>query len=115
MAGYRVVESADTQTAMRELESRKIDVVLAGLDLPSEAGHSLPEEMRRLPGLARVPALALIDSAEQAEAHGEPPQGFSGCQLKFDRDAMLHSLAKLAGAVGRPEALAPAGEKGGSV
>jgi hypothetical protein len=31
--------------------------------------------------------------------------------MKFDRDAMLVSLAKLANAVGTPDAHAPAGEK----
>ena len=111
MAGYRVVETADTQTALRELERRKIDVVLAGLDLPSGGGRTLLEEMRRQPGLARVPAMALTDSTEQALAYREHPQGFSDCQMKFDRDAMLVSLARLAGALGTPEALVPAGEK----
>jgi two-component system chemotaxis sensor kinase CheA len=112
MAGYRVVETADTAAALRELERRKIDVVLAGLDLPSVGGHTLLEEMRRQPTLARVPAMALIDSTEQAVAYREHPQGFSDCQMKFDRDAMLVSLARLAGALGTPEALVPAGEKG---
>ena len=112
MAGYRVVEAADTQTALRELERRKIDVVLAGLDLLPDGDHSLLEEMRRLPGLAHVPALALSDSAEQAQAYREHPRGFSDCQMRFDRDAMLSSLAKLAGALGTPETVAPAGEKG---
>jgi hypothetical protein len=32
--------------------------------------------------------------------------------MRFDRDAMLSSLAKLAGALGTPETVAPAGEKG---
>ena len=112
MAGYRVVEAADTQTALRELERRKIDVVLAGLDLLPVGGHSLVEEMRRLPGLAHVPALALSESAEQAQAYREHPRGFSDCQMRFDRDAMLASLSKLAGAVGTQQAMAPVGEKG---
>ncbi len=112
MAGYRVVETADTQAALRELEGGKIDVVLAGLDLPADAGHSLLEEMRRLPGLAQIPALALIDSAEQGQAQREHPQGFFDYQMKFDREAMLRSLGRLAGAVGTPEAVAPTGEKG---
>ena len=112
MAGYSVVETADTHAAMRELERRKIDVVLTGLDLPSDDGHGLLEEMRRSPGLAGVPTLALIDSSEQAQACRENPQGFSDCQMKFDRDAMLRSLAKLAGALGSSEVLVPAGEKG---
>jgi two-component system chemotaxis sensor kinase CheA len=112
MAGYHVVEAADTQAALRELESRKIDVVLAGLDLPSNGGgRGLLEEMRNLPGLAHVPALALIDNAEQAEAEREHPQGFADYQLKFDREAMLVSLARLASAVGTLDALAPVNGK----
>jgi two-component system chemotaxis sensor kinase CheA len=112
MAGYRVVETADTQAALRELERRKIDVVLAGFDLPSEGGHSLFKEMHRLPGLARVPAMALTESAEEAQAFREHAQGFNDCQMKFDREAMLHSLARLAGALGTAEEMASAGERG---
>jgi CheY-like chemotaxis protein len=109
MAGYQVVEAADTQTALRELERRKIDVVMAGLDLPSDgSGHGLLEEMRRLPGMAHVPTLALIDNAEQAQAQREHPRGFADYQMKFDRDAMLISLARLASAIAAPEAFAPA-------
>jgi two-component system chemotaxis sensor kinase CheA len=111
MAGYQVVEAADTQEALRELDHRKIDVVLAGLDLPSDNGHSLVEEMRRSPGLAHVPALALIDNAEQAQTQSAQPQGFADYQLKFDREAMLESLARLANALETPQALAPAGKE----
>jgi two-component system, chemotaxis family, sensor kinase CheA len=111
MAGYRVIETADAQAALRELERRKIDVVLAGLDLPCESGPGLLEQMRRIPGLAQVPTLALIDSAEQAQACREHPRGFSDYHLKFDREAMLRSLARLAHVVGAPEALVPAAEK----
>jgi hypothetical protein len=67
--------------------------------------------MRRIPGLAQVPTLALIDSAEQAQACREHPRGFSDYHLKFDREAMLRSLARLAHVVGAPEALVPAAEK----
>ncbi len=110
MAGYRVIETGDTQAALQELERRKIDVVLAGLDLPPDSGRGLLEAMRRLPNLARVPALALIDSAEQAKTLHEHPEGFSDYQMKFDRDAMLQSLAKLANALGNPAMEVPSGQ-----
>jgi len=112
MAGYRVVETADTQAALRELERRKIDVVLAGLDLPADGGYGLLEKMHRVPGLAHIPALALIDRAEEAGDRGNHPREFADYQMKFDRDAMLRSLSKLAGAVGTRESEVPAGEKG---
>ncbi len=111
MAGYRVVEADSTPAALRELEHRKVDVVLAGLDLPPDGGRGLVEGMRRVPGLAGIPALALVDAAEQA-GHAPRPEGFSDYQVKFDRDAMLRSLAKLACAVREPEPVAPAREEG---
>ncbi len=112
MAGYRVIETADTQTALRELERCKIDIVLAGIDLPADAGHSLMDEMRRSPTLAGVPTLALVDNAGQAEGDRARAQGFSDSQVKFDRDAMLRSLARLAETLGTAEAPAPVGKKG---
>ena len=111
MAGYRVVETDSAPKALRELERRKIDIVLAGLDLPLEGGRTLLEEMRQSPALSSIPALALTDNPEQTQTYREHPQGFSDCQMKFDRDGMLHSLAKLAGALETPPVLVPAGEK----
>jgi len=112
MAGYRVIETDSTHGALQELERHKIDVVLAGLDLPPDNGCGLMQAMRRLPGVAQIPALALIDNAEQAKTCREHPHGFSDYQTKFDRDAMLQSLARLASALGAPEALVPAGGRG---
>jgi len=112
MAGYRVVETADTQAALREMERRKIDVVLAGLDLPSDGGYGLLEKMHRVPGLAHIPTLALIDRAEEAGGRGKHPKEFADFQMKFDRQAMLRSLSKLAGAVAAKESTVLAGEKG---
>jgi len=99
MAGYHVVESGDAQAALRELERRKIDVVLAGMDLPSDGGYDLLEKMRRIPSLSGIPAMALIDKADQANGKAPHAHEFSDYQMKFDREALLHSLAKLAGGV----------------
>ncbi len=103
MAGYRVVEAADAKGALREMERRKVDVVLAGVDLPSDGGCGLLEGMRRVPGLTQIPSLALIDTVEQAPDEAARATGFSDYQLKFDRDAMLRSLARLSSVVGRRE------------
>jgi two-component system chemotaxis sensor kinase CheA len=102
MAGYRVVEAADTAAALRELQRRQIDVVLAGPDLPPDGGRGLLEQMRRLPALAQVPTLALTGSAGQAQTLREQLREFSDCQMIFDREAVLGSLARLTSAVATP-------------
>ena len=112
MAGYHVVEAADAQEALRMLDKRKIDVLVASLDLPSEGGFGLLEKMHSVSKFAGIPALALADTAEETKSHGEHAREFEDYQVKFDRAAMLRSVARLAAAV-TPE-LAPvlAGEKG---
>ena len=112
MGGYRVVEAADTLSALRELEQGKVDVVLAALDLPSAGAFDFLEKMRRLPGMAGVPAVALANTADEAGQRGKHGQDFEDYQVKFDHTAMLRSVARLATAVGIAEAEpVPAGEK----
>jgi len=112
MAGYQVVEVADAQEALRALDRRKIDVLVASLDLPSEGGFALLEKMHSVSKFAGIPALALTDTAEETKRHGEHSREFEDYQVKFDRAAMLRSVARLAAAVTAEPAPVPAGERG---
>jgi two-component system chemotaxis sensor kinase CheA len=112
MAGYRVIEAADTTQALHELERRQVDVVAASLDLPGAGGFDFLEKMRRVPALVGVPALALANREDERPPRGKYPVEFEDIQMKFDRDAMLQSLASLSAKAGednREPALA--GEK----
>ena len=94
MAGYRVIEAADSRQALQELERRKVDVVAASLDLPG-GGFGFLEQMRRVPTLAGIPALALANRGDEKPPRGKYPVEFEDFQVKFDREAMLQSLARL--------------------
>ena len=98
-AGYRVVEAANNAEALRELEQRKVDAVVTALDLPGGGAYNLVAQMRAVRDLAGIPVLALANSAEEAGARGKREPGFEDCQLKFDHDAMMRSVARLAAAV----------------
>jgi CheY-like chemotaxis protein len=76
MEGYRVVEAADTQSALCELEHGGVDVVLAALDLPSSGAYDFLEKMRLLPAMAGIPAVALANSADEAGHRGKHSQDF---------------------------------------
>ena len=77
MAGYRVLEAANLDEAIRGLEQQPVDVVVAALDLPPNGSSALLAAMRRRPEWEGIPVLALADSAEQVQA--EPAsRGFPG-------------------------------------
>jgi two-component system, chemotaxis family, sensor kinase CheA len=101
MAGYRVLEAANLDEAIRGLEQQPVDVVVTALDLPPNGSSALLAAMRQRLEWEGIPVLALADSAEQARA-GQP-MGFQDCQAKFDREAMLESVARLASALASAE------------
>jgi two-component system chemotaxis sensor kinase CheA len=108
MAGYRVLEAANLDQAIRGLEQQPVDIVVAALDLPPKGSFALLEAMRRRPEWEGIPMLALADTAEQMRARAGQSVDFQDCQVKFDREAMLESVARLAAALASLEP-APAG------
>jgi CheY-like chemotaxis protein len=63
--------------------------------------------MRRRPQWDGIPVLALTEAAAgQAKASEVQAAGFDDCQPKFDRAAMLESLARLASALASAEDVA---------
>lgn len=98
MAGYRVIEASNQSEAMRELEQQQVDVVLAALDLPPGGISALRTNMRRRPEWEKIPVLALAESAEQLQTLSHQTEDFEDCQTRFDREALLESVARLASA-----------------
>lgn len=99
MAGYRVLEAANLDEAIRALEQQPVHVVVAALDLPPDGSSALLAAMRGRSEWEAIPVLALADSAEQVQMRAGQPMGFQDCQAKFDREAMLESVARLASAL----------------
>jgi two-component system chemotaxis sensor kinase CheA len=100
MAGYRVIEVADAKQALHELEPGAVDVVAASLDLPAAGGFDFLQQMRKVPTLVGIPALALADRGDEKPPHGQYPVEFEDFQVKSDRGAVLRSLAKLSAEAG---------------
>jgi two-component system chemotaxis sensor kinase CheA len=98
MAGYRVLEAANLDEAIRELEQHPVDIAVAALDLPPHGSAALRAAMGRRPEWKAIPVLALAESAEQLEAQAGQAADFAACQVKSDREAMLDAVARLAAA-----------------
>ncbi|MBK9169800.1 MAG: hybrid sensor histidine kinase/response regulator [Bryobacterales bacterium] len=102
MAGYRVREAATVDEAVRALEQELPTVVVVAADLPPGGSAALLTAMRRCPEWASIPLLALTDP-ETSGAADLRGAGFQDCQAKFDREAMLDSVARLASALAQAE------------
>jgi two-component system chemotaxis sensor kinase CheA len=98
MAGYPVVEAPNLDEAVRALEQQPADVVIAALDLPRNGGVELLAAMRVRSEWARIPVLALADAAGPEQSSGARQAGFTDCQPRFDLEAILESVAKMASA-----------------
>jgi len=103
MAGYHVFEAANLEEAIRGLEQQRVDVVAAAVDLPPNGSSALLAAMHGRPEWEAIPILALADSTEQSLSSALRTAGFQDCQAKFDREAMLDSVSRLASALASTE------------
>jgi two-component system chemotaxis sensor kinase CheA len=103
MEGYHVLEAANLEEVIRGLEQHAVDVVVTALDLPPDGSAAVLDAIRRRPEWRGIPVLALADSPEQVAEQVNHRAGqqveFQDCQVKFDRGAMLESVARLASAL----------------
>jgi len=98
MAGYLVQEAANLDEAIRGMEQQPADVVVAAMDLPPKGSSALLAAMRAKPEWERIPLLSLANSAAQLQSSEARTAGFEDCQAKFDGNAIVESVARLASA-----------------
>jgi two-component system chemotaxis sensor kinase CheA len=112
MAGYGVVEAANLNEVIRKLELQPVDLIVTTRDLPPDGNSSLLSVLGRRPGWEKIPVLLVTESAEELRAFESRASGFRDCQMKFDRLAILESVAKLVMPATNSEAVPElAGEK----
>ena len=97
MAGYRVIEASGFQDAVDKLAREKVRILAASPDFAELAQH-----VKTNPKLAHVRLLGLLSEESERSSQNESPL-FEDYQIKFDRKAMLSSLARLAEAVDQKE------------
>jgi two-component system cell cycle response regulator DivK len=75
--GYAVLEAADGRTALRLARAHHPDLVIQDLLLPDSAGFELVAELRRLPGAAPVPVVALSGFPDRLDEARAAALGFT--------------------------------------
>jgi CheY-like chemotaxis protein len=69
--------------------------VVAAIDFPAVGGMGLLAALRGRSDWAKIPVVALFDSASQEQNSAARAAGFQDCQEKFDGVRILQSVARL--------------------
>ena len=103
LAGHPVLEAIDQPDALEKLDRNDIAAVVTSRSLPSGGGKQLVEQMRKRPGMERIPVVALCDLKEELGTQDTSP--FDACVERFDRIGLLDSLKQLSAALEEKDAL----------
>lgn len=70
LSGYRVFEATNGEQAIKVARQANPDLILMDLSLPKVDGLSATRQIRRIPGLRRVPIVA-VSAHDTADFHAE--------------------------------------------
>lgn len=94
VAGYRVTaaESAEDALKLRD-DGIEFDVIISDIEMPGMSGFDLAKDIRSGGKWAEVPIVALSSHATELDFERGRAVGFNDYVAKFDRDALLSTLA----------------------
>ena len=107
--GASVTTLGDGQAAVNWLRdnSSRVDAVLMDVQMPTMDGYTATRQIRGLPGLSRLPIVALTAGAFKSQQDAALASGMSSFLAKpFDVEQMMLTLQRLTGC--QPEADPPA-------
>ncbi|MBW7852045.1 MAG: chemotaxis protein CheW [Rhodospirillales bacterium] len=95
VAGYEVtsVESADRALALRD-GGDDFDIIVSDIEMPGMSGFDFAEAVRREGRWQATPMVALSSHATEKDFERGREVGFNDYVAKFDRDALLQTLAQ---------------------
>ncbi|MDE2199770.1 MAG: chemotaxis protein CheW [Rhodospirillales bacterium] len=100
-AGYDVTACADAGAALRLLDGGEMfDAIVSDIEMPGMSGLAFVGRLRAGGAWAELPVIALSGRANAAEIAAGRAAGFTDYVQKFERDALLRSLAQCLAARG---------------
>lgn len=94
VAGYKVTTSESAQSALKLLESgAAYDVIISDIEMPGMNGFEFAETLRADARWKKVPMIALSSHATEQDFERGRAVGFNDYVAKFDREALVGTLA----------------------
>ena len=100
-AGYRVTAARDATEALRLRDAGVMfDAIVSDIEMPQIDGHALVRQIRAGGPWARLPVIALSSHSSAGSIDAGRAAGFTDYVAKFERAALLASLAQCLTAAG---------------
>ena len=100
MAGYRVIEASTAAEMIQQMEGETVNLLVAGLDLIAGDPPAM-DRVRRAPGANGLRLIGLVNSAGEIEQRRALYPEFDDYQVRFESEAMLQSVERLAQSLDR--------------
>jgi len=100
MAGYRVLEAATSAEMLQRMDSEDVNLLVAGMDLIASDPPSM-DRVRRSLSTSEVRTIGLVNSLGEIEQRRALYPEFDDYQVRFESEAMLRSVERLAQSLDR--------------
>ena len=92
---YKLLEATNAVQAINLLESTTPDLILMDINMPDMDGYTLTTRIRSMPGLERVPILALTANVMRGDKEKTLEAGCDGyIQKPLDVDQLIREIEK---------------------
>jgi two-component system chemotaxis sensor kinase CheA len=97
IAGYQVISSSSAQEALSLCnDGEKFDIIISDIEMPGMNGYDFAKKVKAGDSKWRdIPMVALSSHATANDLDRGKEAGFNDYVAKFDRDALLHSIAQI--------------------
>jgi two-component system cell cycle response regulator DivK len=92
---YGLLEAIDAHDALELLKTARPDLILMDINMPDMDGYTLTAKIKTMPGLERVPILALTANVMRGDKEKTLEAGCDGyIQKPIDFDELLREIEK---------------------
>jgi two-component system, chemotaxis family, chemotaxis protein CheY len=96
--GHEVIQASDGQEALKVLEGKKVDLVIADINMPNMDGITLLKSLRALADYKFTPILMLTTESQEAKRQQGKVAGATGWIVKpFNPEQLLTVVKKVLG------------------
>jgi len=93
--GYKVLEAADAQQAMKILESQVPDLIFMDINMPDIDGYTLTTRLKSLPKISGVPIIAMTANVMKGDRERSLEAGCDGyIQKPIDVDKLPEQIGR---------------------
>jgi two-component system chemotaxis response regulator CheY len=96
--GHEVIQASDGQEALKVIEGKKVDLVIADINMPNMDGITLLKSLRALADYKFTPILMLTTESQEAKRQQGKVAGATGWIVKpFNPEQLLNVVKKVLG------------------